>query len=401
MKTDYLSISNIFSALLWLIILFVVANYRKNRVENTAIKGFYIYNFWFKIFMSLVFAIIYIFYFGGGDTTAYWDGGKVLNNLMFDDFGNYLESIMNPPSIELKSFHFNKETGYPPGWIYREEEAWFVCKIISVLSLITFQSYFAGTFIFAFLVASSSFTLLTKVVKLRLHTERIAAYCILFIPSVAFWCSGVSKDTITFWAVIQLITIFLHKIVLKEKLSYSQILLVLIAVFLLYNIRVFILAATIAPLVMAYGSRLTLKYEKSPLTKFLFRFTLISLSSILFFFFLGSGVASELVKEAQIVQEDFQNNATYTGKRYDIDNTDPSPTGLLAAMPQSVYIGIYKPLPYEALSPNLLFNGIESLTLIILSIIFIARGPISNFRTIINSEFLVFCFLFAIFIGFM
>ncbi len=401
MKTDYLSISNIFSALLWLIILVAIVNYKKNRVENQGIKGYYVYNFWFKILMSLAFSFVYIFIYGGGDTTAYWDGGVVLNNLMFENFGNYIESMVSAPSDELYSFHYNSETGYPPAWIYQEEEAWFVCKIVSIISLITFKSYIAGTFIFAFFIATSTFSLLEKVVQLKIHSYRIAAYCILFIPSVAFWCSGVSKDTVTFWAVLQLIGIFLHRVVFKQKLTYIQIILVLLAIFLLYNIRLFILAATITPLAMAYGSRWTMKYEKSPFTKFLLRFLLISFSSFLFFLFLSSGFAEDLVKEAKLVQDDFTNNAIYTGKRYNLDNTDPSPTGLLSAMPQSVLIGIYKPLPNESLSPNLLFNGIESLILILLTMVFIIRGPLQKMKLIINTEFLVFCLLFTIFIGFM
>ena len=38
----------------------------------------------------------------------------------------------------------------------REPEAWFVCKIASIVSFITFKSYFAGTLFFAFLTAMAS-----------------------------------------------------------------------------------------------------------------------------------------------------------------------------------------------------------------------------------------------------
>ena len=401
MKQDYLSIPNLISAIFWIIVLLSISNYQKNRVENTNIKRFYMLNFWFKITMALVFAIVYVYYFGGGDTTAYWDGGVVLNNLIFDDFGNYIDSMISPPSDEIRSLHFNQNTGYPPGWIYREPEAWFVCKIVSLISLLTFKSYLAGTMVFAFFLASASFNLLSKVIQLKIHTIRVAAFCILFIPSVAFWCSGVSKDTLTFWAVLQLISIFLHRIVLKEKLSWMQIMVILLSIFLLYNLRVFVLAATIAPLIMAYGSRITNRYEKSSLAKFFFRTMLISSSFLLFFVFLGSGIASDLIKEAKIVQDDFQKNETYTGKRYQIDNTDPSPSGLLFAMPQSVFYGVYRPFPNEALSPALIFNGLESLMLVILSLLFLFRGTLSNIKLIINDEFLVFCLAFSFFIGFM
>lgn len=401
MSQDHLSVANIVSALLWLFFLLVLANFRKNRVENQETRQYFMLNFWYKIFMSSIFAAVYLFYFGGGDTTAYWDGGVVLNNVMFEDFGHYIESLLNPPSEELRSLHFNSETGYPPGWIYREEEAWFVCKIVSIISLFTFQSYFAGTFVFSYFISIASFNLLERILRLNIHSTRLAAFAVLFVPSVAFWCAGVSKDTITFWSVLVLISIFLKVVVLKEKMKFTQVILVFVAIFLLYHTRVFILAATIAPLAMAYGARITKKYERLPITKFTLRFLLIGISFSAFIGFLGSGVALDLVQEAQIVQEDFQNNAIYTGKRYEIDNTDPTPVGLLSAMPLSIFYGIFKPLPYEALSPTLLFNGLESLFLIVLSVAFLFRGFRKNISMVINQEFLIFCLIFVLFVGFM
>ena len=401
MNQDHLSVANIVSALLWLVLLLVLANFRKNKVQSKETRKYFMLNFWYKIFMSSIFAAVYLFYFGGGDTTAYWDGGVVLNNVMFEDFGHYIESLLNPPSEELRSLHFNRETGYPPGWIYREEEAWFVCKVVSIISLFTFKSYFAGTFVFSYFISVASFTLLERIIRLNIHSTRLAAFAVLFVPSVAFWCAGVSKDTITFWSVLVLIGAFLKVVVLKEKMKFTQVILIFVAIFLLYHTRIFILAATIAPLVMAYGARITKKYERSPIAKFTLRFFLIGISFSAFIGFLGSGVALDLVQEAQIVQEDFQNNPTYTGKRYEIDNTDPTPVGLLSAMPLSIFYGIFKPLPYEALSPTLLFNGLESLLLIVLSFAFLFRGFRNNVTMVVDQEFLIFCLIFVLFVGFM
>jgi hypothetical protein len=107
------------------------------------------------------------------------------------------------------------------------------------------------------------------------------------------------------------------------------------------------------------------------------------------------------VSEAQIVQQDFKNNVTYTGKRYEINTSDASPAGLLRAFPTSVFYGIYKPLLYEALSPTLIFNGIESTILLYLTLLFLFRGLIKNIRIISSNEFLVFSLLFVILISFM
>ncbi len=67
------------------------------------------------------------------------------------------------------------------------------------------------------------------------------------------------------------------------------------------------------------------------------------------------------LQKHELVQSDFTENETYTGKRYEISNTDASPAGLIRAVPESVFYGIYKPFIYESFSPTLIMNGIESL----------------------------------------
>jgi len=400
MKVNYFEITDILVFVLWIVILTIVANSISAKYNENEIKKYFLPAYGFKVFMALVFAIIYIVYFGGGDTTAYWEGANTLNKLLFQNPNFFWEQLVSDPTEELRVKHFSKDTGFPPGWIYREKEAWFVCKITTFISLLTFRSYLAATVIFAFTIFLISFKLFEVILKFKTHSIGKVAFAFLFMPSLAFWCSGVSKDTLTYWSILVMIFIFLKYFVLKEKLLFIHVLMLFLSFFIIYNTRVFILAATIAPLLMAYGTRLTKKYEKSPLAKFSIRMIIIGGGFSFFLIFLGSGFASELVNEAQIIQQDFQNNPTYTGKRYEVNTTDASPTGLLKVMPISVFYGIFKPLPYESISPTLLLNGIESAILIYFAFIFITR-LVKNIRLISRNEFLVFSLFFVVFIGFM
>ena len=109
-----------------------------------------------------------------------------------------------------------------------------------------------------------------------------------------------------------------------------------------------------------------------------------------------------MVNEAQVVQQDFIQNETYTGKRYELSNTDASPKGLLSAVPESVIYGIFRPFIWEALSPTLILNGIESLALMFLMVKFlISRKIFSRLNSLRKEEILVFAFIFSIFIAFM
>jgi hypothetical protein len=401
MKQSYIDSIDVLIAIFWLAVIIIISNSAKSRIKNKEVKAYYNYALFFKLFLALIYALVYIYYFGGGDTTAYWDGAVSLNKLLFHNPTNFIEHLISEPTEVLRIKHFSKETGYPPGWIYREQEAWFVCKVTSFVSLIAFRSYLAGTFIYAYAVAAISMKLFDLVYRMKLHTIRTLAFAILFIPSVAFWCSGVSKDTLTYWSILQMLVFFLSYFVFNEPKSIWNWTLLALSVFILYHTRVFILVATIIPLAMAYSTRLTKKYEDNAFVKFSIRILIITGGFGFFFLFLRSGFANELVSEAQIVQQDFKNNVTYTGKRYEINTTDASPTGLLRAFPISVFYGIYKPLPYEALSPTLIFNGIESAILLYLTLLFLFQSLFKNIRIITSNEFLVFSFLFVILIGFM
>ena len=165
MESNYVSFYDISIGVIFMFILIIIANSRKKSILDAEIKKYYVRNVLFKFFFAIAFAVIYLIYYAGGDTTAYWDGAVTLNNLFFKSPSLYLENMINEPSPEIFSAHFNAETGYPPGWLYREPEAWFICKIASIISFFTFKSYFAGTFVFSFLTAMASwrvFELLTK-----------------------------------------------------------------------------------------------------------------------------------------------------------------------------------------------------------------------------------------------
>ena len=298
--------------------------------------------------------------------------------------------------------HFDVETGYPPGWIYREPEAWFVCKLSSIVSIFTLRSYFAGTLVFAFFTARASWRVFEMISKLETHNLRMAAYCILFVPTVSFWCTGISKDTVIYFSVLNILFYTFDFLILRNKISFWKFVYIGFSILLIYHIRSFVLAAIFAPLLMAFGARLTRQYEKNLLAKLVFRSIILFGGIFLFLFFFQSSFAESMVVEAQSVQQDFLQNPTYTGKRYEISNTDVSPLGLLSAVPESIFYGIYRPFITESLTLNFILNGLESLILLFVSFRFVFLGNIfKKIKIIRKEEILVFALIFSLFIAFM
>ncbi|NCA20251.1 MAG: hypothetical protein EBS86_03825 [Crocinitomicaceae bacterium] len=75
---------------------------------------------------------------------------------------------------------------------------------------------------------------------------------------------------------------------------------------------------------------------------------------------------------------------------------------MIRAFPISVFYGVYKPFIYESLSPTLILNGLESTTLVIMTLLFLVNGNVfKKIARIRSNEFLVFAFVFTLLIGFM
>ena len=401
MESNYISLYDIFISLVWLIIFLVIANSKAKKVDES-IRKYYLRNVLFKFFFGITFALIYLLYYGAGDTTAYWDGAITLNNLFWESPIKYFEQLMGSNEFIRGSGYFNIETGYPPGWLTRESEAWFICKLTSIISFFSFRSYLAATLIMSFFTAMASWRVFELMINLKTHKVHVAALCTLFVPTVSFWCTGISKDSVVFISILNLLYYVFNVMVLKNPLKIKHIIIILISVVLIYNVRSFILAAIAAPMFMAFGARLTKRFEKQFLTKLLLRSIIVFSGIFLFLQFFASDFASEMVAEAELVQLDFTGNETYTGKRYEISNTDATPSGLLRAVPESVFYGIYRPFINESFSPNLIMNGLESILLMFLTIrFFISGNPFKKIKNIRKQEILVFAFIFTLFIAFM
>jgi hypothetical protein len=400
--SDYLTILDILPALLWFIIFVVIVNSRASKLENQELKTYYVRNFYIKIFYGLAFTVVYLVVYGGGDTKAYWDGAVVMNKLFFKSPSLYLEALLNPPSPESRLIHFNAETGFPPGWIYREEQGWYVTKIVSVISLFTFRSFFATVIVFSYFVSTATWKVFELVNALNLHSTRVVAWCMFYVPSVGFWCSGITKDTIIYISILNILFYSLDILILKNKLKTKHLLGFVFFIFIMSQIRSFTLAATIIPLLVSFGARLSNSLSSNLFAKFFLRLTILGVSSIGFIAISSSSVVNELAKEAAVVQGDFKNNETYTGKKYDIGVVDGTPTGMIRLFPISVFYGIYKPFIYESFSPTLILNGLESSILVLMTLNFIFVGNVfKKIKQVRSNEFLVFAFVFVLLIGFM
>jgi len=404
-SNDYLSILSFLPTVFWIVVLLVAGMYLKHKDEEKRLSPYYLINLNTKLFFSLSFAFVYLLYYGGGDTTAYFDGAISMNNLFVKSPELYFEQLFNEPDYVNYWSTFDSETGYPPGWIYRESEAFFICKILSLFSFLSFKSYLALTVMVSFLAATASWKLYVFVKKYQLTSDRNLAIAFLFIPSVNFWCAGISKDTFVYIGICYIL-LFAFKIIEPGKKSLKTYLLLFLFCWLMFHIRPFMLYVIALPFTLVLVARLVRKLGGKDITVKFVR-TLIMLVGFGVITYVLSSQSEDqllqsnaLLQEAAVTQGDFATNETYGTNRYSIGEVEFTFLGLLRTAPSAIFAGMLRPTINEALQPSLFLNGLESVCIIFIFLRFISKKPIAKYRYIRAHEFLGFCLIFILLLGF-
>jgi len=400
-KLTFFTGLDILMLLLWLTIILITASWIKTKNSHKIHYTYFMRNLYFKMGFSFVFAFYYIFFIHGGDTVAFFDTSRVLTNLLFKYPEYYLQEWSTYSTNEGYINHFTPETGFPPGWIAREPQGYFVCKLFSVINVFTGSSYLATTVLSAFVTSLVSFRLYDFMVSFELTDYKKLATYFLFIPSLCFWCTGVSKDALIVICVYYLIPTIYYLFTGKSKVKLWSIILIFFLFWILLNIRSFMVIVIIVPFIFAFNVQIAKRYFSNKFIRRIFRSFIIAIGFAFIGFYFSGETAQKYLKEAEITQQDFKTNKVYTGAKYDLGDVSYTPTGLLRAMPLSIFTGVYRPFPWEALSPGLILNGIECIFLFYFTFLFLIKGRRKRIARIRDSDILTFALYFVIIFAFM
>lgn len=399
---NFFSPVNLLLSFVGLTLIYIYLYLRFKRNKDKPYYRFLIPAFTFKVVLVLANALFYIIaYKGGGDSINYWRNSEMLNNLLWENPYFYWQEMLYDNSANNVLEHFNNKTGIPIRDFYNEAETFFVCRIGSVLSFFTFGSYILMDFVFAFFTFLASWRLFEMLRSFNVHSDKTIAFAIFGIPSLGFWCSGISKDTVLFIAVCYSFY-YLNILISKELISKKRNwIFLLLSFYFMFKIRPFMLMAVLVPMFMAFGVRLSNKINRGNILQFFSKLTFFSICILAFAFFLQSSVAETFINEAKVVNLDLTNNVIYGNKKYSLGELDFSPIGMVKAIPQTLLAGIYRPYLWESLNLSLILNGLESFILLLLTIRFFVINKLKERLILIQkTEFLVFSLFFVLIIAY-
>ena len=388
---------DIAATILGITVIFVLLYLRQQRNKDQEHFKYLIPAYFFKAIFVVANALFYIIvYKVGGDSIGYWDGAVKLNNLFWVDPMAYFQEIFTTSEYRTVYTNFSIQTGYPDSHIYGESESFFISKIASFFTFFTFKGYILMSLIFAFITTNASWKLFELVRGYKLHKDWHIALAIFFIPSLSFWCGGISKDTVIWVALCYFLHHLYQLISIDKKASFINWIVIFICLYVMLQVRSFMIITVLVPLLFAYTVRLTKKFQNRKFERNFIRFFLISLGVAFVVSFFQTPEAEKFLNEAAVINQDMSTNKTYGTNRYNLNITDYSPLGMLSAIPASVIAGFYRPFIWESLSVSLFLNGIESIILLYFTFRFVVSAKIrQRIQLIRKHEFLIFGFFFA------
>jgi hypothetical protein len=323
----------------------------------------------YKVGGAIALCLIYIFYYGGGDTTGYYNSAVALNNLLFEDPGTYLSIMSNNLTPENYSA-FNETTGWP-GY-YRDASSFTVPRFTSVIMLFTAGSFLQVSVLTAIITYTGIWRLYLMFTDMYPANYKLLAIAVLFIPSVAFWGSGILKDSYTISAAGWVVYSF-YMIFFKRKKVFSNLLFMLISIYVIISIKAYIFFALVGGILIWMGFHYINKL-KSPFFRLLIFpivvAMLLGLGQYIVFNIgehLGSYYTSmdALLEKAIITQDDLARDY-YGGNSFDIGELTPDVASVVSKFPVATIAGLYRPFIFEVRNPVMLLSALENTALLIL-----------------------------------
>lgn len=399
----FFSLNDIFLVPVCLIILFAIVRGRAERPQNKNIRNIYYRGFYYKVFFVFAYALVTEFIFKGGDTGLYYQAIQDLRAAVADDFDN-VNVIINSKRILLDNpltpyFYYDNYADDFTFNYMRDPSNFFVPRLGMIPATIFFNSYLCICLCFGFFAFAGAIRIFKFFYYYYPVYKKEIALASVFIPSVGFWSAGLLKDPITFgclgFIMYGLLNVFVKKTNIKGSIAC-----ILLAAYLVFNIKVYILLAFVLALTIWLFAE-TNKVIKDKTLRMVFSMLTFIASLVIAYFllnyFTSQDAAQSFKLDTLLEKTEKQRNALESVKvegnsAFSINTSNPVTLvfGSLAAT-------FFRPFPWEVNTPIALFSALESLFFLMLTLnFFLKRGIGGYFKNIFSDPKLLMCFVFSV-----
>jgi hypothetical protein len=403
--------------IVWFTFLLIGFYWYANKVKELKIRENPYYKYYtramvFRVFMGLIFVSVYIFYYGGGDTINYWEAANAYKNLFTANFDQFQELMTMKVTDQnnYKFWSYLHGEGVVHGdihpSIWKRSENLFIVRMATIPVILTRGSLVGATMIFAFF----SFLSIWKIYLIFLHyfpeRHKELNISILLMPSVAFWGSGIMKDTLTMIGMGFFLDALFRRFVTHKIDPISFLIQVAVSGFIIFKAKPYILIAMI-PGLLVWLNFDTVRQIKSVLIRVVVLPTVVfgSLLGATSFYLKGGDrfgeySADTVLEKASLTQQDLVRDQ-YGENKFDIGSFEPTVQGIIPKIPIAINAGLYRPYLWESGSPTMIFSGLENTYLLIWTLLLLVRTKgLGLFVQIFRFPLFIFCLSFSIFLAF-
>jgi hypothetical protein len=355
-----------------------------------------------KIFGAVAISLLYVFYYGGGDTLEYYRQAKVVNSAFSESVSKWFGLIFHIPdwydgSYTLYTSQMN--------W-YAHATEFTVVQITAFILILTFNSYLPASVVLGALSFTGVWALFRTFADQYPKLSKPLAICMLFIPSTVMWGSGIFKDTICMFG-IGWLTISVFRTITLRQFKPLYIILGLFSFILIARIKMYILMAFIPSLslwiVFNYIHKIKMKS-----VRFLIKIAMVGAMAV-GFIALGNKLSESLgkyslanVASTVITTRDWINMSSADASiTYDLGPFDPSLSGMLKKFPGAVNVTLFRPYIWETKKIIQFISAFEATLIFLLSLkVVLALGIKKTWKAITEDTNIQFCLIFTLIFAF-
>ncbi|MTI39082.1 hypothetical protein [Fulvivirga lutimaris] len=361
---------------IWLFIIYIVAYWLRPRFTDVNTKRYFIPALTVKILGAIAVGVVYQFYYGYGDTFWYHTYGSRI----------IWETIINSPIEGFRLiFEENQFTTDLYPWAskiryYEYDDTYFIVRLSAICDLFTFSSYIGTAMLFSVIGFSGLWALFKTFYSRFTELHRNLALAILFIPSIAFWGSGILKDTVTLSALGWLVY-SVDQLLFKKNKSLIILLVLIINVYILFVVKKYILLTFVpCSIIWIYLSRI------SKISSLLLKTAIAPFLIIFFAIFSYWSVIKISENDARYSMDKIAETARITaydiayqtgkgaGSTYELGQLDGTFESMMSLFPKAVVVSLFRPFPWEVKTPLMLLASLESSVILLLTLLVIFRG---------------------------
>ena len=389
----------------WLIPLYAIALLgvlwliKKQKSSNTLYQQYLFNGFLFKLVLTLLYCFLIYYYWGFGDSINYFKNVRYMRELV-DNGREGLSLLKQDHNYLLEQYDLEGSSN---------EAGWFLERITFLLSYPGLGRFATTSMLFALIAYSGMFKLLETLDDLMPERRTYLAWGVLFFPTVTLYGSGILKDTIGIAALGWLIYCN-HQLIVKKRFKIRYWIIAALSVYLLLNIRAYILAVMAVPYLIFLIMQASTLIRQTWIRRAIFP-ACILLLIILWRFnaplieqYLGDYAVEKLFENVKEQQQSYLNDPEAGGSTFTIGEIDPTVNGFINKMPAGITATLYRPFLWESKNVLMIFSALENLLLFGLLLFVISRTGLFRSLKILFTEpyvllCLLFCILFATLIG--